>query len=812
MHRNRFLIASIISFALALLCASGLSGATYYVNTAAAAGGDGTTQELTGAHCAWDTIADVNGATFAAGDSVLFKCGCTWREMLIVPSSGSAIGGQITFGSYGTGAKPQILGSTKISTWDQTNISSQAGNLLEEGFEATVGGVNHFITEGNGHLDNAGWTGDIGSGSLDADSTAVARPSDGGAECLLIAKATSDFNTTADFDLGSENAITYSRVCFNWTAEGLADTQEIRIVTAYDNSGIAAANIVWYIVLRQVTGGNRNIMFYRYNAGTWTNDGASYVSSSATWYKLEVKYDHTNHKYSAYINGAVFWNELDVTGTHKTGIRYIRLGDATNAYSVTMYLDRVAINSTAFLTDTITLPAGTWKAICSVDPTQVWFVGTDDVVHAGKEETTLANVNAEYDWNFTNGWLIVYAATTPDTCYTSVEATTRNLCVQVGDSGFVATRSYLTFDGIEFAYPNIYGLAQIKEADAPGNIVQNCAFTNCGVYLFGPDTIVQDNVFVGPSPITGTDGAIIIRGLVATNCSVLRNTVSGWLWRGIWILNGAYHPTVNSNIVHDVGASGIDIDGYGTKITGGGSVNSNTVYNCGGIGLQIENWYDSPEMKYNLIHDTGEDGINIMNYRTDRSTAVNGVLAYNIIYGQMYNIRIDDASYYSIWNNVLSGYSNNGFIIFDNGSYVHHIDFRNNVVSTVGAISVPSAWETYLSQLDYCAFSIGNILKERSPYADRTLASLQSGGKATYCFSTSPGFVDAAGHDFHLLSTSPCINAGTDVGLTEDYAGNPIIGAPDIGAYEYQEEDEDTLILPAIKKAIKKATKNVIKR
>jgi hypothetical protein len=34
--------------------------------------------------------------------------------------------------------------------------------------------------------------------------------------------------------------------------------------------------------------------------------------------------------------------------------------------------------------------------------------------------------------------------------------------------------------------------------------------------------------------------------------------------------------------------------------------------------------------------------------------------------------------------------------------------------------------------------------------------------------------------------TSPAIDSGTDVSLTTDYAGNPIYGTPDIGAYEYQ--------------------------
>jgi hypothetical protein len=49
-----------------------------------------------------------------------------------------------------------------------------------------------------------------------------------------------------------------------------------------------------------------------------------------------------------------------------------------------------------------------------------------------------------------------------------------------------------------------------------------------------------------------------------------------------------------------------------------------------------------------------------------------------------------------------------------------------------------------------------------------------------------PSFTDAADADFTLQSDSPCINAGTDVGLTTDFAGNPLVGTPDIGAYEYQ--------------------------
>lgn len=39
--------------------------------------------------------------------------------------------------------------------------------------------------------------------------------------------------------------------------------------------------------------------------------------------------------------------------------------------------------------------------------------------------------------------------------------------------------------------------------------------------------------------------------------------------------------------------------------------------------------------------------------------------------------------------------------------------------------------------------------------------------------------------DFHLLPGSPCINKGTPVGLTSDFAGRPVGSLPDIGAYEF---------------------------
>jgi len=57
--------------------------------------------------------------------------------------------------------------------------------------------------------------------------------------------------------------------------------------------------------------------------------------------------------------------------------------------------------------------------------------------------------------------------------------------------------------------------------------------------------------------------------------------------------------------------------------------------------------------------------------------------------------------------------------------------------------------------------------------------------------TTDPDWVDAAGGDFRLLSTSDAIDAGVDVGVTTDFAGATRDASPDIGAYEFDGDDPD---------------------
>lgn len=99
-----------------------LFGVTYYVSNSGNDSWAGTSTSTP-----WATISKVNGASLSAGDMVLFQRGGVWREKL-VPKSGST-GNYITYSAYGTGARPQFLGSEeKNSASDWQNIG---GNLWE---------------------------------------------------------------------------------------------------------------------------------------------------------------------------------------------------------------------------------------------------------------------------------------------------------------------------------------------------------------------------------------------------------------------------------------------------------------------------------------------------------------------------------------------------------------------------------------------------------------------------------------------------------------------------------------------------------
>ncbi len=93
-------------------CNPCFTGRTFYISS------NGNDDDNTGLSpdSPWKTIGHVNEQTFIPGDAILFKRDDTWREELRITWSGTPEN-YITFGAYGTGAKPKILGSKQATDW-----------------------------------------------------------------------------------------------------------------------------------------------------------------------------------------------------------------------------------------------------------------------------------------------------------------------------------------------------------------------------------------------------------------------------------------------------------------------------------------------------------------------------------------------------------------------------------------------------------------------------------------------------------------------------------------------------------------------
>jgi len=83
----------------------------YYVSNTGSNGAAGTSRST-----AWADLTKVNATTFSAGDFILFERGGEWEGTITVGSSGSS-GSPITYGAYGTGARPKFRGTQTLSTW-----------------------------------------------------------------------------------------------------------------------------------------------------------------------------------------------------------------------------------------------------------------------------------------------------------------------------------------------------------------------------------------------------------------------------------------------------------------------------------------------------------------------------------------------------------------------------------------------------------------------------------------------------------------------------------------------------------------------
>jgi len=120
---------SFFLFILFFLIITNAYSTIYYVSQSGNDNNNGTSPGAS-----WQTIAKVNSmmASINAGDQILFNKGDRFEGGIVITKSGTS-GNEIVFGSYGTGALPEICGSKNITGW-----VLYSGNTYSANFNDTL--------------------------------------------------------------------------------------------------------------------------------------------------------------------------------------------------------------------------------------------------------------------------------------------------------------------------------------------------------------------------------------------------------------------------------------------------------------------------------------------------------------------------------------------------------------------------------------------------------------------------------------------------------------------------------------------------
>ena len=334
------------------------------------------------------------------------------------------------------------------------------------------------------------------------------------------------------------------------------------------------------------------------------------------------------------------------------------------------------------------------------------------------------------------------------------------------------------------------------------NYVKNCGLgglhMNCvdigALISIGDHMYIENNIIEQPSSgwITGAEqGFIGVTNEASvtplTNCFV-RNNIIRFAERpedtdfcGIYIRifnDEITDLTISDNQIYNGGTTssgqGIwfypDGTGYSDII-----ISNNYINNWNSIGIDLRGGYIIGSFDiYNNIINSGSDAAYTF-----------GIFWANLTASAVVNL----------YNNVLISESAQHMIYIYGGEVGSQLVFKNNIIAFLSAQNkeyyyfwnaIPAGFDA-----DYNAYWNSS---NATPFDGNDLADWQVLG---YDVNTpnadetdDPLFVNVStlydlDGDFRLQEISPCINAGTDVGVTTDYANNTRQGNPDIGAFEY---------------------------
>ena len=398
----------------------------------------------------------------------------------------------------------------------------------------------------------------------------------------------------------------------------------------------------------------------------------------------------------------------------------------------------------------------------------------------GDKKTAKNQLVNEYDWwwDASTSRLYLYAPSDPDTLYTNpgVEAAQEAMAIYVG-------RDHIIFENLtaeKAAYANIAG-------GDPGDhvIVRNCLiqYGSRGIEVGSSDGPPYAGMEIHDNEVRycRTTGISVI--YKASNCKIYRNRVhdvdytfpedpAGGGWTGtikIFDDTGTMdNIEIFENDCYESGPTPNDASGVGiwsdfVKPATSVQIHHNRVYNCRGGGIFIEA-VKNHHVWANLVHNCGTNtvydnewtaaGIRVDTRETQK--AVDNAIYNNTVYGGRAGI-------------LVASYSQGA------GMEISRNLFKNNIL--LG--QTEQALIAMLGGDNSPPYGIGNLYENNCfgpeftgfiRWGSSSKSSYASWEKAyggpTNSVQADPKLTNVDGGDFTLLASSPCVDAGTDVGLT----------------------------------------------
>jgi len=778
--------------------ASTAHAAIYYVD---ATGGNDSWNGLS-PETAWKTIQKVNGMNFSPGDSILFKRGEIWREQLIVSSSGEE-GNPITFGAYG-----EVI--TGWSLYDEekniyvANVASEVTQLFVDGKRQTLA-----------RWPNSGWQ------NIDADSAdktslyseCLTQADDYWAGATIVIKTMSwkTETKTVTANSQSEHKITWNGDTNYIPKEGHGFYLEGKL-EEIDAPG------EWYygggkVYLCMSEGdhpANHLIAFAKPEI-----NGADVITG---WSIYEYREDGSVI-YVADVASEV--TQLFVDGKRQTLARWPNSGWQN--------IDADSADKTSLYSESLTQPSGYWAGATISIKTRPWKIETQTVTANSKytitwDDNTRSTLKKDYgfylegkfeeidtpgEWCYSEGKIYLQMEKGDNPINHQIEGSVRDYGVR---TKYPYQQHHFIIENLNVKYAKKSGIEMVSTdyVTIRNNTVSFCGKRGIFCYRYYYDSDSHYNCQVDNNQISYCDiegirmagstndrltnnrvshiGSLIFpKGLCygiivySDNIIVSNNEISNTLYDGIFV--GSDNAVISCNTIFNCLLSfydggGIYTAGNHTNVIIKNNIVSDIIGNAEGtpasepsdvIGIYLDDYCSGVTVEGNIVFNCGTTGMLLHN-------AHNNTIVNNVFYN----------------NHKRAVHLSEGC----QQNYMHDNNFYNNILFATGAeeltwleasaFSSSGTMGTYNNNLHYNPNFENTIKYKRGSTQHYTLEQWRTVlGQDEYSIAADPLFVDASNHDFHLQPFSPCIDRGIDVGLTEDFEGNPVDSAPDIGAYEY---------------------------